>query len=822
MRLSALTLLGIASIFLFVSWLSLWPLASVSTFEAKPRSLFIAERALAPPSAAHARFGLSDVRRAAATARALSVPPAAGLAALAQVLALACARAHLASEILPMRASGAGESSGNRVSVVCAAPAAGIARGVEYVLLSAAVAAPGGGGGGGAAAAAAVLAAAALAARAPWLAKDVVVLLVVHDAADADAAASAGLAEFFRAHDYDGLAEARRRAVLDAWHGGAALPFLRAWARGDWPPLDGGDVQPLAMQHGVLRAALHVEVTEAAAAAVLGDGGADSGGGGGGSRAPVIGVAVAAPGSRMPELDLPSLLFDILAHHRLRAVVGDAAHAGAGAGAGAWAAADCAVAGAADAAARWAASAGGGVALQPWLSRVVAPLAALAGGGDGAPATGGDAAVYARRLATAARMLLRLLLGPYAPHAVALLRGAPAATLRAAAAEEWECAAGPRAGAPPRAAACHALAPCDEQLPVAAAAAAAQYAARGGSNATAAVALGASLEHALRALTGLEERLHASPPGYVLLSPRLFVGLAEAALAAACLHVPLLAALLLAGWRAPRQAAADEVVVAAFLAAVAAAKLAACLLAGMPAGAAPAADALPALLAAADVAAAVAAALLRRALAARRPCCPEYISPAEDDADEDAAAGGDGGDCAAAPVLASAPAHAARPTAAAAAPAAAAAATLPPALFFAWLALGAQQLQLLYVDLPLFIAAAAVQVPVLLALSSAAVAPALHWPPQRARRAPPSPPPPPPPPPPPAAAAAAAAAMLAAAYCAVAPVCWPALLGGGAAQSLLRRLLSLLRDHGALHVPVLLHAQAALALVASAALARAW
>ena len=154
MRLSALTLLGIASIFLFVSWLSLWPLASVSTFEAKPRSLFIAERALAPPSAAHARFGLSDVRRAAATARALSVPPAAGLAALAQVLALACARAHLASEILPMRASGAGKSSGNRVSVVCAAPAAGIARGVEYVLLSAAVAAPGGGGGGGAAAAA--------------------------------------------------------------------------------------------------------------------------------------------------------------------------------------------------------------------------------------------------------------------------------------------------------------------------------------------------------------------------------------------------------------------------------------------------------------------------------------------------------------------------------------------------------------------------------------------------------------------------------------------------------------------------------------------
>jgi hypothetical protein len=48
------------------------------------------------------------------------------------------------------------------------------------------------------------------------------------------------------------------------------------------------------------------------------------------------------------------------------------------------------------------------------------------------------------------------------------------------------------------------------------------------------------------------------------------------------------------------------------------------------------------------------------------------------------------------------------------------------------------------------------------------------------------------------------------------------LIGSGASQGLLRRLVVLLRDHGALHLPVLLHAQALVGHVASAAIARAW
>ena len=790
MRLRALSAVGAASALACVLWVLLWPLASLSTLEAHPRGLFVAERALAPPTHARARYGAAAAQRAAAITRALIVPEAApeaslevpaaasdGVAAVARRLERACLQAGLSAEA-PWPGA-----------VVCAAPAAGIARGYEYVLLSTEVAV---GAMGGAAAAATLLSVAALAARAPWLAKDLVLLFLVHDGADGDSvagseAAAAGLADFFRAHDYDGLAEARRLAAHAAWRAGAALAYLSAWQSGDWTPLAGGPVQPLLEQHGVLRAAVHMRVTAAAAAALEAH-----------SEEPVdVGVALAAPGSRLPELDLAALMFDILAHHRLQAAVTDAEEDAVAADAP-WVLADCYLAAAAGANARWATSPAGAAALHPWLRGIVSPVAAfIAADNEVTEPAAGDVAVYMQRLSAAGRMLLRLLLGPYEAHAVPLLRGVPALTLAVSAAADARRACNDGAAAANStamsSAPCRALTPCVGAPPLR----------RRAAGATAAAALGASLEHVLRSMSGTEERLHASPPGYLLLSPQAFVGLVEYALTAACLHVPLLVALLAVGWRAPRQAAVDEVIVAALLFAVGVVKLAACLIAGMPGQRG--VGGLPLLLVAVDAASAgILAPLLRRWLAARAACCLPYVSPADDAA-----------------AIAALPAggnkvHSVEQTTSESHPPQG----LPPAVFFAWLALGMQQLPLLYVDFPLFFAAALVLIPALLALSAgpcAAALPAAAVTVAATERGALPPPPPPPPP----AATAALVTTLCAVYCLLAPACWPMLLGAGASHGLLRRLVVLLRDHGTLHLPVLLHAQALVGHVASAAIARA-
>ena len=768
MNLLHLSLLGAVCAAACLSWVLLWPLVSVTTGEAKPRGLFIAERALAGPGNARARYSAAHARHAIEEAVSaldyVNSDAAASFEDAAARLARACARANMSAEILqPLRQA-----------VVCSAPAAGNGRAFEYMLLS----------GEGEAAIAMLLSVSALVARAPWLAKDLVLLLPVAGIPAADA-----LAAFLRAHDYDGHAEARRRALQTAWAGSSPLSYLAAWSRGDAAPAAGGSrVQPLVSTHGVLRAALHLRITPSAALTL----GLAATGGGSRIQPPAVGVALAAPGSRLPELDLPSLLFAALEYHGLRGVVADSSNAGAGGGdggkGGVTGAADCRLAAAAETAARWAVSADGEAVLQPWLRLVVAPVATLVrgsnDGGRGGPfATGADTAVYLRRLVTAVRMLLRLLLGPYEPHAAVTLRGVPAATLIVAQPAEWECGGATPAGiaTPLRFSACHVLAPCHEAPPTLSAL----------PGAAPAVALGAALEMSLRSLSGIEERLHASPPHFLLLSPRLFVGLLEYALPLALLHVPLLAMLLLVGWRAERRAAEEEAAVATLFAAAAAAKLAVCLLAGSPG--APSEATLPILLATLDaVIAGAAAPALRRWLVARdATCCPPYVSPAED--------AGIGP----LPPPPPPPRGSQR------------ARTLPPPLFVAWLCLAAQQLPLFYLDFPLFASAAVLLVPTLLVLSAAACASALVPPASLV----------PPPSPPPAARAAATAAVttvLAVAYAVVAPACWPLSVGQPAAARLLAHLLHLLRAHGALHLPVLLHAQALLGLVASAAIAHAW
>ena len=62
MRLRALSAVGAASALACVLWVLLWPLASLSTLEAHPRGLFVAERALAPPTHARARYGAAAWR----------------------------------------------------------------------------------------------------------------------------------------------------------------------------------------------------------------------------------------------------------------------------------------------------------------------------------------------------------------------------------------------------------------------------------------------------------------------------------------------------------------------------------------------------------------------------------------------------------------------------------------------------------------------------------------------------------------------------------------------------------------------------------------
>ena len=103
----------------------------------------------------------------------------------------------------------------------------------------------------------------------------------------------------------------------------------------------------------------------------------------------------------------------------------------------------------------------------------------------------------------------------------------------------------------------------------------------------------------------------------------------------------------------------------------------------------------------------------------------------------------------------------------------------------------------MYLDFPLFLAGALLLSPTLLAMSSGALA-------RRGGSA---------------AAAAAAVAVLAAAYSAASPLGWQLALGEGAGRAALLRALALLRRHGTLHLPLLLHAQALLCLCASALLA---
>lgn len=648
----------------------------------------------------------------------------------------------------------------------------------------------------------------------------------------ADAVAHIGVSAFLRAHDYDPAVEQRSHELQNSRSGSSgsmagALRYLSALlavqspadvtsqpvstissVAGSVKPTDRHSaydinlVQPLTTHHGALRVALHLRSLRF------------------GSRPAAVpshvGISLAGPDGRMPELDLFTLSVSSLAlsfrvlpggEHALLQTRARApapcSRAPAPHGAAALAedrdarapsnsrstssgsagfsscgvvdlveAADSALAHAGAAAMTAVSTRDADVWLHNNIMRPIAlPLLNALHGRPMLP-TGGDVAEYVSRLTTAVRFAWRALWGPFAPSALLVRSGYPALSLTFGRHADFyphaaESKASKRSGArsakssehaplPAQLSDCRVLNPCDYKQLIAGSVEALSSAPAAGTGfrvpdtdsgpgaagasvaAERVTALGAGLERVLRAMSGTDERLHASLYGYIPLGPTLFVGMHEYLAAAAPAHVPMLLSLIAA---APgRDAVVRELLLATLLLCVAAFKGALLLVARSEARgseltlqqaelACTAVDALCtfALLP-----------LLRRCLSGVR-WCDRPVPALEDAALVDRislkkrAAQGSG--------------HSATHASAAASAAAAVAGTgkrclcrrrtaagatqqrsrrrircggpLLPSLWVAWLLFAYQQLQLMYASHVLFLASAAVVIPVLVPLCSA-------------------------------------------------------------------------------------------------------
>lgn len=769
-----------------------------------------------------------------------------------------------------------------------------------------------------------------------WLAKDAVFLFTVYSrtgssdgdssnssssySVEADAAAHAGVAAFMQAHDYDAAAQGRSAALHQARAGsgssvGGALRYLSTMLMGQ--PLSNiapqpaatpaafaanessasGQLQLLANHHGQLRVALHLRSLRS------------------GSRPAAVpshvGLSLAAPDGRMPELDLYTLSVSSLAlsfrvvpggEHAL--AKGPSRSSGASSpavapaegkfGGGAVAAdslshkhidlvdaADAAIAHA-GAAAMTAVSTR---AADAWLhNNVMKPVALpLLNALHGRPMlpSSGDVAEYLSRLTAVARFAWRALWGPFAPSALLVRSGYPALSLTLGrhgdffthAAESKAARRVPQAvrdDAPVQLSDCRVLNPCHYKQHIAGSAEARESAAwsssgGGESSDTASAAaerttaLGAGLERILRAMSGTDERLHASLYGYFPLGPTLFVGMHEYLSAAGPAHLPMLLALIAA---APvRDAVVQELLLAVLLLGIAAVK-GSLLLAAGPSAAAPGLTLQRAGAACALIDAACVFALLPllRRLLARVRWCERPVPTVEDAALVERISLKPKVLAAQISSTAAQQASAARRCCRRRTPAAgqqrqrrriACGGPLLPSLWVAWLLFAYQQLQLMYASHVLFLATAAIVVPALVPLCSAWLARRLApadvavSEKQAAARtagtaaagdvlvaghvAPPAAP----------TAAAGADYRIAdansglmrrlpaatlvllcagAGYAAVSPAGWAVVASSlSGAEGLLGRVVELCRGYGALHLPVMLHLQALFVLVASSA-----
>jgi len=818
------------------------------------------------------------------------------LLSAARVLSALCEGAHMHAEVNHPDSEYA---SPGIVNVVCSLRARGIAAGHEYMLLSSAVdvndAALQSSNGGGAFVPHGAFVGLALGRRlseAAWLAKDVVLLLTLYDSAAAgaqaptrgaapqhpipavtsgDAAAAAGLRLFLRAHDYQSGEEAWASVLAQAWEAGDALGYLHALGARTMTPdrpaypvnATHTGVAPLRRHHGALRAALHLNILEP----------------GLGAPAPTLAsIAVAGPNGRMPELDFYTLVAASF-KNRFTVSLGDTTfvrssgqtggrptqtprgqqqqpqqhrsqqerNAG-GANLQPFCAVESRMAAWAGRISSFAsAPAGDRMLRKQLLEPVVAPLAAAIQGRHVA-LSGGDVAEYAQRMLGLARQVWRGLWGLTAPHSELVGRGFHAVTLTF----------GGRADFPPllpehsslvpapargeSTAECRALAPCDYK---------AQLQTHWPETVTtgepteAAASIGGGLERVLRAMSGTDERLHASLQGYLLINPTSFVGMHEYLPAAGLLHLPLLVAVLTG--LPDRNQLVVELMLYGLVLLLAAAKLALALVADMPGQMT--LQQTPLCFAAVDAAAAfLLLPLCRRALRRRSWCDPPITAADDIERCEKLHAPSDATVLAA--VTAAATAAGARQSSAtspsAVSPAALAAKAasptamrsprhgmqasarpsgpsgrgappvypLLPAVFVGWIAFGYQQLPLMYVNFPLFLASALILAPALVALSSGCLSRQLDR--TDATGEPAS-----------AASISTAGAPRAAlavgflllvsgsAYALLSPLGWQLLWGRAAGLQVMGRLLTLFHDHAGLHLPILMHLQAIVVLIAS-------